>query len=97
MTGKVRVDCFAVSIDAAATGFVPYASLIQTSPPEPLLANNMILEATKVFAEMPESVVSWTAVTFDEWYGYQKFDSHGEVVRLFLDMVGNGVECEVTT
>lgn len=62
------------------------------------VANNLISayvrchevsDARKVFDEMPErSVVSWTTMM----NGYQKLGRYGEVVRLFLDMVGSGVQ-----
>jgi pentatricopeptide repeat protein len=48
-----------------------------------------VLDARKVFDEMPErSVVSWTAMMNE----YQKLGHHSEVRRLFLDMVATGVQ-----
>ncbi|XP_006663280.1 pentatricopeptide repeat-containing protein At4g18520, chloroplastic [Oryza brachyantha] len=62
------------------------------------VANNLIsayakfdevLDARKVFDEMPErSVVSWTAMM----NAYLKLGHYGEVVRLFFDMVGSGLQ-----
>ncbi|GJN06886.1 hypothetical protein PR202_ga24658 [Eleusine coracana subsp. coracana] len=48
-----------------------------------------VLDARKVFDEMPErSVVSWTAMM----NGYRERGHHGEVRRLFLDMVASGAQ-----
>ncbi|KAL6868173.1 hypothetical protein ACP4OV_015018 [Aristida adscensionis] len=62
------------------------------------VANNLISayakfdelsDARKVFDEMPErSVVSWTAMM----NAYRKLGHHGDVVKLFLDMVASGVQ-----
>ncbi|KAJ1295831.1 hypothetical protein BS78_01G253100 [Paspalum vaginatum] len=63
-----------------------------------VLSNNLIsayvrfdeiATARKLFDEMSErSVVSWTAMM----NGYQKLGRHGQVVRLFLDMLATGVQ-----
>ncbi|KAL5204492.1 hypothetical protein ABZP36_009363 [Zizania latifolia] len=62
------------------------------------VANNLITayakfhevsDARKMFDEMPErSVVSWTAMM----NGYLKLGHYTEVVRLFFDMVGSGMQ-----